>query len=64
MAKTEKKRPRGRPATGQTPKQYFRMPDDEYAQVEQAAKVADDGNTSKFIRRVLLAAAKRALKSS
>lgn len=62
MAKVEKKRGPGRPATGVTPKQYFRMPADEYAKVEQAATLTDDGNTSAFIRRVLLAAANRTLK--
>ena len=63
MANTVKKK-RGRPATGQKPKQYFRMAEDEYALVERAAEIRADGNTSEFIRRTMLATAKRVLNKS
>jgi uncharacterized protein (DUF1778 family) len=54
----EPKRGRGRPATGHTPKRYFRMDDDSWALVEQAAQRA--GVTiSDWIRERLLKAAKR-----
>jgi hypothetical protein len=59
MAK-EQKRGRGRPATGQTPKRYFRMDDDGWAVVEAAAK-ARGSDVSTYIRGVLLASAKRLL---
>ncbi len=56
--KHEAKRGPGRPATGQMPKRYFRMDDDGWAQVEQAAQRA--GVTmSDWIRERLLKAAKR-----
>ena len=60
MAKEPTKRGRGRPATGQTPKRYFRMDDESYATVEAAAK-AQGEDTSSYIRRVLLNSAKRIL---
>ena len=54
-------RPRGRPATGQTPKRYFRMSVDEYGLVGKAAK--QKGKTiSEFIRSTLVSAAQRVLK--
>jgi uncharacterized protein (DUF1778 family) len=60
MAKqTEKRRP-GRPATGQTPKRYFRMDDESWASIEAAAK-AQGEDVSSYVRRVLLASAKRVL---
>lgn len=57
MAK-EQKRGRGRPATGQTPKRYFRMDDESWALVEAAAKERGE-DVSSYVRRVLLANAKR-----
>jgi uncharacterized protein (DUF1778 family) len=57
MAK-ELKRGRGRPATGQTPKRYFRMDDESWELVETAAK-AHGEDVSSYVRRVLLASAKR-----
>jgi hypothetical protein len=57
---TEQKRGRGRPATGQTPKRYFRMDDTSWQAVEAAAK-AQNEDVSSYIRRVLLASAKRIL---
>ena len=57
----EPKRKPGRPATGQTPKRYFRMDDESWAMVEAAAK-AEDEDVSSYVRRVLLANAKRKLR--
>ena len=57
MAKETKRRP-GRPATGQTPKRYFRMDDESWALVEAAAR-AQGADVSSYVRRVLLASAKR-----
>jgi hypothetical protein len=55
---TEVKRPPGRPATGHTPKRYFRMNDDSWSLVEDAAERA--GVTiSDWIRERLIKAAKR-----
>lgn len=57
-AQPEVKRGRGRPATGQMPKRYFRMDDEGWAMVEQSAQRA--GVTmSDWIRERLLKAAKR-----
>jgi hypothetical protein len=61
MAKEPKKRGRGRPATGQTPKRYFRMDDAGWGTVEAAANVYGE-DISTYVRRVLLASAKRVLK--
>ena len=61
MDKSQKpppKLPRGRPATGQTPKRYFRMSDDDWKLVEQAA-VQQGETVSEFVRAALLKAAKR-----
>jgi hypothetical protein len=60
MAKELPKRGRGRPATGQTPKRYFRMDDVSWSTVEAAAK-AQGEDVSSYVRRVLLASAKRIL---
>ena len=60
MAKEIKRRP-GRPATGQTPKRYFRMDDESWALIEAAAKSQGE-DVSSYVRRVLLANAKRTLK--
>lgn len=57
---TQEKRGRGRPATGQTPKRYFRMDGESWAEVEAAAK-AQQEDVSSYIRRVLLANARRIL---
>lgn len=57
MAKDQKPK-MGRPATGHTPKRYFRMDDAGWAAIEQAA--ASRGQTiSEFVRETLLRAAKR-----
>lgn len=60
-APKEATRGRGRPATGQTPKRYFRMDDEGWSLVEQAAERA--GVTiSDWIRERLIKAAKREAK--
>lgn len=59
--KKEEKRGRGRPATGQTPKRYFRMDDESWATVEAAAAAGGE-DVSSYVRRVLLANAKRTIK--
>lgn len=43
---------RGRPATGRTPKRYFRVNDELWAQIVKAAKISGE-NTSAYMRRVL-----------
>ncbi len=58
MSAKEIKPKRGRPATGTTPKRYFRMDNESWDLVEQAAK-ADGKTVSDFIRDVILRAAKR-----
>ena len=58
VKKEPPKRPPGRPATGQTPKRYFRMEADAWAEVERAAQVGSQ-SVSEFIRETLLRAAKR-----
>ena len=58
MPKDEAKLKRGRPATGQTPKRYFRMDAEGWAAIEQAAK-ASGRTVSEFIRETLLRAARR-----
>lgn len=61
MAKEKpEKRGRGRPATGQTPKRYFRMDDESWAAVEAAAR-AQDEDVSSYVRKVLISSAKRVL---
>ena len=49
---------RGRPATGQMPKRYLRMNDEDWRDVEEAADAAGE-STSAYIRRVLLENIKR-----
>jgi uncharacterized protein (DUF1778 family) len=56
-AQTEKRGP-GRPATGQMPKRYFRMDDESWKAVENAAE-ATGQTVSDFIRDALLRATKR-----
>jgi hypothetical protein len=53
-------RGRGRPATGLTPKRYFRMDDDSWAEVVRASEAANQ-TTSEYVRTVLLRDAKRML---
>jgi uncharacterized protein (DUF1778 family) len=62
--KAKSLRSRGRPRTGETPKQYFRMPKAEYALVKQAAKLKKAKNTSEFVRDVLLRVSNRILKKN
>ena len=57
---TEEKRGRGRPATGQTPKRYFRMDDESWAIVEAAAQ-AQGEDVSSYVRKALISSAKRVL---
>ncbi len=61
MEAVETKRKPGRPATGQMPKRYFRMDDEAWQQIADAAG-ANGETISKYIRRVLLRDAKRVLK--
>jgi hypothetical protein len=56
---TTKRKP-GRPATGQTPKRYFRMDGADWAKVEAAARSAGM-TTSEWVRGCLLRAAKRSV---
>jgi len=55
---TKTERGRGRPATGQTPKRYFRMDGEAWSLVEQAAKRTGI-TVSEWIRDRLTKAAKR-----
>jgi hypothetical protein len=55
----EPRRP-GRPATGKTPKRYFRMDDDSWADVVSASEASGE-TTSEYVRKVLLRDAKRVL---
>lgn len=65
MAKAKpEKRGRGRPATGQRPKRHYRIADDEYAILQEAANSECNGNVSDFVRSAALTAAKRILKNS
>jgi uncharacterized protein (DUF1778 family) len=59
----EKKPGRGRPATGHTPKRYFRLDDEGWAAVERAA-AAREQTVSEFVRETLLRAAKRAARQN
>jgi uncharacterized protein (DUF1778 family) len=58
MKANPEKRGPGRPATGQMPKRYFRMDDDDWAAVESAAHAAAK-TVSEFIRETILRAARR-----
>jgi uncharacterized protein (DUF1778 family) len=55
-----KPRKLGRPATGQTPKRYFRIKDESWRQIIKAA-AAEGGTISDYLRRVLLRDAQRVL---
>lgn len=61
MNTTAEKRRRGRPATGQTPKRYFRMDDGSWEQVVDAAEACGE-TASEYMRRVLLRDAGRVLR--
>jgi hypothetical protein len=58
-AKSKRKKP-GRPATGQTPKRYFRIKDELWDQIIKAAH-ASGGTISDYLRRVLVRDAQRVL---
>ena len=60
MKATQEKRGRGRPATGQTPKRYFRADDELWAQIGSAAELSGE-TASEYIRRVLGRDAKRVI---
>lgn len=51
----------GRPATGQTPKRYFRIKDESWEQIIKAAH-ATDRTISDYLRRVLIKDSQRVLK--
>ena len=53
-------RGRGRPATGQTPKRYFRVDDEAWAQIIRAAELHGE-TVSEYMRRVLAKDASRAV---
>jgi len=61
MKKAPPKRGPGRPATGKSPIRYFRMEDDAWASIEEAASQADK-TVSAWIRDCLTKAAKKAAK--
>lgn len=50
MSETERKR--GRPATGTTPKRYFRADDELWARIGTAAELSNE-TVSEYLRRVL-----------
>ena len=58
----KKKETRGRKATGITPKRYFRMSDDDYKNVKDAAGVKNM-TASEFIRDVLRKQSGKVLKT-
>jgi len=63
MAKQEAEpRGPGRPATGQTPKRYFRADDETWALIVRAAALSEE-TTSEYVRRVLSKDASRVVKS-
>jgi hypothetical protein len=53
MSKKQPPKKPGRPATGQTPKRYFRMADEQWDEVTRAADKLQE-TASDYIRRVLL----------
>ena len=61
MAETQEKRGRGRPATGKTPKRYFRADDEFWERVTTAAELSDE-TASEYIRRVLDRDAQRVIR--
>ena len=58
MATIEEKRGRGRPATGKTPKRYFRADDALWAKIARAAELSGE-TASEYIRRVMARDSKR-----
>jgi hypothetical protein len=61
MAKQGPQRGRGRPATGQTPKRYFRMDDEAWQQVVKAAEARGE-SVSDYVRQTLLKSARAVLR--
>ncbi|MGO8752944.1 MAG: DUF1778 domain-containing protein [Thermoguttaceae bacterium] len=53
-------RGRGRPATGQTPKRYFRVDDETWAKIVHAAELNRE-TASEYMRRVLVKDASRVI---
>jgi uncharacterized protein (DUF1778 family) len=51
----------GRPATGQMPKRYFRVGEDDWAKIVAAAKASEE-TTSEYLRRVAMKDAAKVLK--
>ena len=58
--KSKPKKKLGRPATGQTPKRYFRIKDESWEQIIKAAH-ASGGTISDYLRRVLIRDAQKVL---
>jgi hypothetical protein len=54
-------RGRGRPATGQTPKRYFRIDEEAWAQIIRAAELCEV-TASEYMRRVLVKDATRVIR--
>ena len=61
MDTTQEKRGRGRPATGTTPKRYFRADDDFWQRIVSAAELSGE-TASEYIRRVLDRDAQRVIR--
>lgn len=59
-SKAKKPKKLGRPATGQTPKRYFRIKDESWEQIIKAAH-AQGGTISDYLRKVLVKDAQRVL---
>lgn len=57
----EQERKRGRPATGTTPKRYFRADDELWSQIGTAAELSGE-TVSEYLRRVLSADSARVIK--
>jgi len=58
-----KKRKGGRPATGKTPKRYFRIKDESWQDVIDAAAASNE-TISAYLRRVLARDSSRVLKNA
>ena len=59
--KAKPKKKLGRPATGQTPKRYFRINDAAWRQIVKAARISGMTN-SDYMRQVLLRDSQKVLK--
>jgi hypothetical protein len=59
-AKKAKAKKPGRPATGQTPKRYFRIKDEAWEEIIAAA-TAEGGTISDYLRKVLTRDAQKVL---